>query len=103
MARAPTSRQLAGDEWLGFYLPLIYAGARCVVASLWEAYSATAASFMAFLHVALKRGDDPADAMRWAQNRAASEQLSGKFADPMPATWANWYAVGVPARGPIRT
>jgi hypothetical protein len=82
-------RPVVGDEWIGLFLPLLYAGIRCVVASLWDAYSEPAARFMGFLHVALKRGDDPAAAMRWAQDRTASET-------PYPATWANWYAVGLP-------
>lgn len=80
---------VVGDEWIGLYLPLLYAGVRCIVASLWEAYSEPAARFMGYLHIALRRGDDTADAIRWAQDRTASEV-------PYPASWANWYAVGLP-------
>ena len=82
-------RAVIGDEWIGLYLPLLYAGARCVIASLWDAYSEPAGRFMTFLHAGLERGDEPADAVRWAQDRAASEM-------PEPATWANWYPVGFP-------
>jgi hypothetical protein len=95
---ADTLDELAvvGDEWIGFYLPLLYAGVRCIVASLWDAFSEQAGQFMGFLHLALKRGDDPADAVRWAQDRAASRS-------PYPATWANWYVVGLPARAAGRS
>jgi CHAT domain-containing protein len=84
--------QVSGSEWVGLYLPLLYGGARCVVASLWEAYSEPAAIFMRHLHKALKRGDTPADAVRWAQDRTAYEVHKD-----WPATWANWYPVGLPS------
>jgi CHAT domain-containing protein len=85
-------RPVVGDEWIGMYLPLLYSGARATVASLWDAYSEPAARFMSAFHVALKRGDDPADAIRWAQDRTAAQT-------PQPATWANWYIVGPPPLG----
>lgn len=83
---------VAGDEWIGLCLPLLYAGVRCVVSSLWDAYSEPAARFMGFLHIALKRGDDPADAVRWAEDRTAGAEGE----ELPPAAWANWYAVGLP-------
>jgi len=94
-AEGARDRAVMADEWIGLCLPLLYAGARCVVASTWEAFSEPAARFMRALHAALKRGDDPADAVRWAQDRTASEI-------PFPAAWANWYPVGVPAGPPGR-
>jgi tetratricopeptide (TPR) repeat protein len=90
-AESTEERRVVGDEWIGLYLPLLYGGARCVVASLWNAYSGPAAQFMLHLHTAVKRGDEPADAVRWAQDRTANE-----IAGAPPATWANWYPVGFP-------
>jgi CHAT domain-containing protein len=79
---------LAGDEWLGLYIPLFYAGAQTVLVSLWKAMDEEAAKMMETLHRALSEGKTPAEAFRQA---AASIQSHP------PAHWANWYLAGVPA------
>jgi CHAT domain-containing protein len=81
----------AGDEWLGFTMPLLYAGARSILVSLWKAHDGTAASLMPALHAALHDGRAAADALRDAL-AAVAEAPEG--------FWCNWYLVGFP---PART
>lgn len=79
--------QLVGDEWVGFYLPLFYAGTRAVLVSLWDANSRVASAFMKTLHGALSEGKSSADAFQIAALSVKSK--------PGPL-WANWYLVGFP-------
>jgi CHAT domain-containing protein/tetratricopeptide (TPR) repeat protein len=80
--------QEAGDEWLGFTMPLLYAGARSIVVSLWKADDATASRLMPALHAAIRDGHEPAEALRDAL---------ASVADDPEAFWGNWYLVGFPA------
>lgn len=75
------------DEWVGFYIPLLYAGARMLLASRWKANSQQAARFMTALHQAMASGQPPVQAVQ-----TASLALAGA---PEPF-WANWALVGVP-------
>ncbi len=85
-AERVSDEPVVGDEWIGLYLPLLYGGAGCVIASLWDADSELAALFMTHLHRALAGGKTPAEAMLWAQ-----DAIGG-----WPGRWANWYPVGLP-------
>lgn len=78
---------LAGDEWLGLYLPLFYAGAQTLLVSLWEANSEQAVPIMKALHTALVQEVSPAEAFQQA--------IKSVKHDPKPF-WANWYLVGFP-------
>jgi CHAT domain-containing protein len=78
----------AGDEWLGFTMPLLYAGARSILVSLWKAHDGTAARLMPALHAALRDGREPADALRDALATVAGAP---------EGFWTNWYLVGFPA------
>jgi hypothetical protein len=78
----------AGDEWLGFTMPLLYAGARSILVSLWKAHDGTAARLMPALHAALHDGREPADALRDALATVAGAP---------EGFWTNWYLVGFPA------
>ncbi len=78
----------AGDEWLGFTMPLLYAGARSILVSLWKAHDGTAARLMPAVHAAIHEGREPADALRDAL---------ASVADAAPGWWSNWYLVGFPA------
>jgi CHAT domain-containing protein len=78
---------LAGDEWLGLYLSLFYAGAQALLVSLWDANSQVAALFMKALHTALSQEASPAEAFQ-----QAVKSVHGK---PIPYS-ANWYLVGFP-------
>jgi len=86
-ARRWGNRQLVGDEWVGLYLPLFYAGARSLVASLWDAESWTARQFMKALHASLASGTESVLAFHAAARAVRSE--------PAPF-WANWCLVGFP-------
>jgi hypothetical protein len=78
----------AGDEWVGFTMPLLSAGARAILVSLWEADDATAARLMPALHASLRDGAEPATALRDAL--AGVDEQNETF-------WSNWYLVGFPA------
>jgi CHAT domain-containing protein len=77
----------AGDEWLGFTMPLLYAGARSILVSLWKAHDNTTALLMPALHAALHDGRAPAYALRDALATVAKKA---------PGLWSNWYLVGYP-------
>jgi CHAT domain-containing protein len=81
----------AGDEWLGFTMPLLYAGARSILVSLWKAHDNTTALLMPALHAALHDGRAPAYALRDAL---------ATVAEAPEGFWSNWYLVGYP---PTRT
>jgi CHAT domain-containing protein len=76
-----------GDEWIGLYLPLLYAGAERMLVSLWEAEVDHARRFMVALHERLSAGEAPDRAMFSACKAVSSA--------PLPF-WANWYLVGRP-------
>jgi CHAT domain-containing protein len=78
----------SGDEWLGFTMPLLYAGARSILVSLWKAHDGTASRIMPALHAAMHNGDEPADALHAAL---------ATVADTREGFWGNWYLVGFPA------
>jgi tetratricopeptide (TPR) repeat protein len=78
----------AGDEWLGFTMPLLYAGARSILVSLWQADDKTASRVMPAFHRAIHDGREPADALRDAL---------ATVDDAKEAHWSNWYLVGFPA------
>jgi CHAT domain-containing protein len=76
-----------GDEWIGLYLPLLYAGAERMLVSLWEAEADPARSFMVALHERLATGEAP--------DRAMVSACSAVSSAPLPF-WTNWYLVGRP-------
>lgn len=75
------------DEWVGFYIPLLYAGAQMMLASRWKANSQQAARFMTTLHQTMASGQPPVQAVQTA---------SLALADAPEPFWANWALVGVP-------
>lgn len=77
---------VVADEWIGLHLPLFYAGARCVLSSMWDANSEIARDFMAAFHAALV-DESPDQAYRKAINTVA---------DWPEQWWANWYLAGFP-------
>jgi CHAT domain-containing protein len=86
------SVDLVGDEWLGLAIPLLYAGARTILVSLWPANSEQTTTLMQGLHRELSRGRAPAEAFQLA---VASVQ------DDPVAHWANWYFAGLPTNVPL--
>jgi hypothetical protein len=81
---------LVGDEWVGLYAPLFYAGAEKLLVSVWDAYSREAAEFMIAVHERIAAGARPAEAFFAAVTTMRGMSL------PLPL-WANWYLAGVPA------
>jgi tetratricopeptide (TPR) repeat protein len=86
-ARRWGDAELVGEEWIGLYLPLFYAGARSLVVSLWDADSSTAVKFMLAFHGALAKGADVSTAFQMALSAMKNTFL------PL---WANWCLVGFP-------
>jgi hypothetical protein len=82
---------LAGDEWLGLAMPLLYAGARTLLVSLWPANSEQAVAFMEELHRQLSWGHPLAEAFRLAVVDVQDSPV---------AYWANWYVAGLPTEAP---
>lgn len=88
-AESVGDRSVVGDEWLGFYLPLLYSGVGNVLASLWNANSGEAALLMDHLHRSLREGKSPVVALHQA--------LDARIGPCPEPYWANWYVVGLPA------
>jgi hypothetical protein len=79
----------AGDEWVGLVRGFLVAGARGVVASLWEVHDQSTAELMSDLYSHLSVGKPVAQALALAQRRA-------RMADPNPLRWAPFALVGDP-------
>jgi CHAT domain-containing protein len=84
-----TAEGSGGDEWIGMYLPLLYAGAQRMLVSLWEAEADPAQQFMVALHERLSTNALPDRAVSSACGELSSQPLS---------FWSNWYLVGTPER-----
>jgi tetratricopeptide (TPR) repeat protein len=85
----------SGDEWVGLVRGFLQAGARAVVASLWEVHDETAAPLMADFHERLAMGDSAAEALTHAQRAALARGLG-------VLRWAPFTIVGNPATRPLR-
>ena len=88
-----TDVEATGDEWLGLTMPLLHAGARTILVSLWKANDEVTARLMPQLHAGVRAGAEPADALGSALSTVADED---------DVYWANWYLVGFP-REPATT
>jgi len=76
-----------GDELLGLVRGLLYAGARAVQLTLWDAYDMSTAEFMTTFYGHLHKG--------WSKARAAQESmraLRGRY--PHPFYWASFTLLG---------
>jgi hypothetical protein len=76
-----------GDEWIGVYLPMFYAGVRHLLVSLWTANSEQTPTFMNAFNTSLASNEPPAIAYRNACREMQSKPNSLS---------ANWYLVGFP-------
>ncbi len=79
----------SGDEWVGLVRGFLQAGARSVVASLWEVHDRSAARLMEHFYAGLAEGRPAAEALALAQRLARAE-------DPLPLTWAPFMLIGDP-------
>ena len=75
------------DEWIGFTLPLLYAGVDNLLVSLWMAVDEVSKVFMENLHESLSQGVHPSVAFQ-----TATKSIRRKD----PSMWANWYLIGLP-------
>jgi CHAT domain-containing protein len=78
---------VGGDEQLGLVRGLLYAGARAVLLTLWDAYDSTAADFMTGFYRHLQNGSSKA--------RAAQEAMWAlRKRYPHPFYWAPFVLIG---------
>jgi len=86
----------SGDEWVGLVRAFLQAGARSVVASLWETHDQFTVTLMDNFYQALASGKTVAEALATAQRRARREDAS-------PLRWAPFVVIGEPhLRLPLR-
>jgi CHAT domain-containing protein len=91
--RTALGREVAGEGLIGLTRGFLYAGARSVVASLWDVSDAATATLMTrFYRRLLLDGDAPAAALRWAQRSMARD----------PRWRAPYYWAGFELQGPAR-
>ena len=81
------SQVVAGDELLGLQRAFLYAGARAVLCTLWEAADFVTLLLMDRFYADLRRGQPPAAALRDAQ--AALRAMTGR---DLAATLDRWRA-----------
>ncbi len=98
--------RITGDGVAGFTLAFISAGARTVVASLWDAPDESARRLMRTFYARLAAGDDKADALAAAERTLLADLRAGRVKvtspageitlPPHPAIWAGFRVHGVP-------
>jgi CHAT domain-containing protein len=82
------------ESLTGLAAALLAAGPPVVIASLWKADDEATRVLMVAFHRELRRGADPASALRAAQRRLARD-ADGRFRSP--AYWAGFVAIGGPS------
>lgn len=85
------AKQASGDELMGLARGFLYAGAPCLVASLWPVKDDTTANFMTAFYADLHQGLPVAKAMREAQIKLRQQH-------PNPYYWAAFTVTGDPKR-----
>ena len=79
----------SGDEWVGLVRGFLQAGARTVIAALWEIHDRTAASMMEVFYAGLSRGLAAGEALA-----AAQREFHVRTGHPL--RWAPFFLVGDP-------
>ncbi len=82
-------RQNLGDEIMGLARAFFLAGARTVVASLWQIEDASAGEFMGRFYRQLAAGEGVARTLRTVQKEMVDEGC-------VPYQWASFIAIGLP-------
>ncbi len=83
-------RDVPGEGILGLARAFRFAGARCVVATLWPVADRPTASLMEGLYRRLHRGEDPAEALRGLR----TERLNRGGVGAHPFDWAAFRVIG---------
>jgi CHAT domain-containing protein len=76
-----------GDEILGLVRGLLHAGARALVATLWNVHDGATSTLMQSFYSHMREGRDPAAALRYAM-------LEQREKTPQPYYWAPYLLVG---------
>ncbi len=87
------AKQAGGDELMGLTRGFLYAGAPCLIASLWPVRDDVTAQFMTTFYTHLRLGQPIATALRAAQ-------LAVRAVFPNPYFWAAFVAMGDSYRTP---
>ncbi len=100
--------RITGDGVAGFTRAFISAGARTVVASLWDAPDESARRLMSRFYAELAGGHDKAESLRAAQLALLADLRAGRVKvaspagdvvlPPHPALWAGFRVHGLPVR-----
>lgn len=77
----------SGDEWVSLARAFFYAGARALVASLWEVDDESTTKLMSLFYSALARGESIANALASAQRELIQQGAT-------PLYWAPFVAIG---------
>lgn len=85
------AKQASGDELMGLARGFLYAGAPCMVASLWPIKDDSTAKFMTAFYANLRSGIPVAKAIREAQ-------VNLRIHHPNPYYWAAFTVIGDPQR-----
>jgi CHAT domain-containing protein len=78
-----------GDELLGLERGLLFAGAKCVLLTMWDIHDASTALLMPLFYQALQQHGDKVEALRHAQ-----QSIRSSF--PHPYHWAAFVLAGNP-------
>ena len=87
---------VGGDELLGLVRGLLYAGARAVLLTLWDAYDRSTAEFMEIFYGHLRTGSTKARAVQ-----AATQEIRERYRHPF--YWAPFTLVGHALSEPDRS
>jgi CHAT domain-containing protein/tetratricopeptide (TPR) repeat protein len=82
----------AGEGLVGMARALLFAGARCIVASLWPVPDRPTARLIGRFYQGLRSGKPPADALQWAK---ADVRKSHPLVYRDPYAWAGFVSIGV--------
>jgi CHAT domain-containing protein len=78
------TRAYTGEGLVGLAWAFLHAGARQVIAALWEVNDSATPGLMSDLYAGIRRGDDPAVALRAAKLKL----VRGTNVDRLPRYWA---------------
>jgi CHAT domain-containing protein len=96
--RSAGARVIAGEGLVGFAWVLLHAGARHVIAGLWDVNDRSTLQLMTLLYEGLESAAPPADALRAAKLRL----LAGESQFRHPFYWAPFEIFVGPGPSPVK-